>query len=109
MNDANEYQRWTDSTAIYPKDSSLSYVALGLTGEAGEIANKVKKIIRDDAGILTPERKRELISELGDVMWYVARMATELGVSLHAVLAVNQAKLNSRLQEGTIQGSGDNR
>jgi NTP pyrophosphatase (non-canonical NTP hydrolase) len=107
--DINEYQQWTESTAIYPKDSSLPYVALGLTGEAGEIANKVKKIIRDDAGQLTFERKHDLVNELGDVMWYVARMATELGVSMSAVLLINQSKLNSRLQEGTIKGSGDNR
>lgn len=105
----NEYQENSKVTAIYPPDQGLAYVALGLTAEAGEVANKVKKIIRDDNGQLTPERAESIAKELGDVMWYIAQVATELGVELDSVAQENLTKLQSRMDRGQLKGSGDNR
>jgi len=85
------------------------YPALGLAGEAGEVCNKTKKILRDDGGRMTEEKRTQLIDELGDVLWYVANLATDLGVTLDEVARINLAKLNSRKERGTITGSGDNR
>lgn len=106
---ANEYQKWSEKTAIYPKDEGIVYTSLGLTGEAGEIANVVKKMIRDDGGWLLQERKDKLVYELGDVLWYCARLATELNISLEDVMQLNHDKLEDRLARGVIKGSGDNR
>ncbi len=105
----NAYQYEAGQTAVYPAEIGLAYVVLGLTGEAGEIANKVKKVYRDDGGELTDEKRRELVAELGDVLWYAAQVANELGVPLSAVAAQNIEKLSRRQQRGTIQGSGDER
>ena len=85
------------------------YPALGLAGEAGEIANKVKKIMRDDNCILTDEKKEDLIGELGDVLWYLAALATELGIDLGEVAEKNIEKLFSRKERGKLGGSGDAR
>jgi len=106
---ANSYQQWTLSTAIYPgagtgNDSELSYLALGLNGEAGEVADKIKKHLRDgklDIG--------GIIYELGDVCWYIARLADSLGYSLEDILAINNAKLESRKTRDVLTGNGDNR
>ena len=106
---ANEYQEWSAKTAIYPKDEGLVYVALGLTGEAGEVANVVKKMIRDDNGFLLQEKHDKLTAELGDVMWYLARMCAELGTTLEDVMQQNHDKLEDRLARNVIKGSGDNR
>lgn len=106
---ANEYQEWSEKTAIYPKDEGLVYVALGLSGEAGEVANVVKKMIRDDNGWLMQEKHNKLIAELGDVMWYLARMAAELGTTLEDIMQQNHDKLEDRLARNVIKGSGDNR
>lgn len=106
---ANEYQDWSAKTAIYPKDEGLVYVALGLTGEAGEVANVVKKMIRDDNGFLLQEKHDKLKAELGDVMWYMARMAAELGTTLEDIMQENHDKLEDRLARNVIKGSGDNR
>lgn len=105
----NEYQEWTDKTAIYPKNAGLAYTILGLASETGEVAGKFKKIIRDENGVLTEERKNQLIDELGDVFWYSVRLATELGISVEEVLQRNHDKLEDRLDRNVIQGSGDNR
>lgn len=107
--DPNMYQAFTKSTAIYPKDEALWYTTLGLVGEAGEIANKVKKVIRDKGGIPTDSDKLEIAKEIGDVMWYVARLADELGVPLLDLILDNVKKLSSRKERGVIGGSGDNR
>jgi NTP pyrophosphatase (non-canonical NTP hydrolase) len=112
--DSGVYQQKTDETAIYPHAGTghplaLAYAALGLAGEAGEVANKVKKILRDDAGELTADRRQELAGELGDVAWYLARMATELGADLGSLLQANVDKLSSRKERGTLSGSGDSR
>jgi NTP pyrophosphatase (non-canonical NTP hydrolase) len=106
---ANEYQAWSEKTAIYPKDASMAYVILGLTNEAGEVAGKYKKCIRDDGGILTAERRVQLIDEAGDVCWYLARLAEELGTTLEDIMQRNHDKLEDRLARNVIKGSGDNR
>lgn len=108
------YQTLSRQTAIYPGAGQctalgLSYVSLGLAGEAGEVANKIKKVIRDEEGVLTDEKAEVIAAELGDVVWYLARLADELGVSLSSVLAGNVNKLFSRKKRGVIGGSGDNR
>jgi len=100
----NEYQEKASKTAIYPEQFKLVYPALGLAGEAGEVAEKVKKLIRD--GTLQVE---DLKKELGDVLWYVSAPASDLNIDLDDVAATNVAKLQSRSARGVIGGSGDNR
>lgn len=112
--DFARYQQQAAETAIYPgageqRIEGIAYVTLGLTGEAGEIANKVKKIIRDQAGVIEPSKMIAVAEELGDVLWYVARLATELGADLGEIAALNAAKLESRALRGKLQGSGDQR
>lgn len=97
MSDFNAYQQTTRSTAIYPEAGTgsvlaLAYVGLGL-GEVGEIQGKLKKVLRDDAGQLSQEKREALVGELGDVLWYCARLADELGVSLSQVADLNLGKL----------------
>jgi NTP pyrophosphatase (non-canonical NTP hydrolase) len=103
----NTYQQEAAKTAIY--SNKLIYPTLGLAGEAGEIANKVKKILRDNSGELAEDVRQNLINELGDVLWYVAALATDLGVELSEVADKNVEKLHSRKNRGVIGGSGDNR
>lgn len=114
MIDFEKYQLATADTAVYPgalegNAEALSYVSLGLVGEAGEIANKVKKILRDKGGIVTDEDTIELSKELGDVLWYLARLADEIGYPLEVIAQSNVNKLRSRKERGVISGSGDNR
>lgn len=103
----NTYQQQASETAIY--NNKLIYPTLGLAGEAGEIANKVKKILRDNSGELQEDIRQNLIDELGDVLWYVAALATDLKAELSEVANRNIEKLNSRKNRGVIGGSGDNR
>ena len=109
----NNYQTNASRTAFYPraeyKNQGLYYTTLGLVGEAGEIANKVKKIMRDNDGKLSKEAKADIYAELGDVLWYCANIADELGVNLGDVAKSNLNKLADRLNRGKIKGSGDNR
>lgn len=105
----NNYQAQSQKTAIYPKDRGLEYVTLGLVGEAGEIANKVKKIIRDNNSVCADDHRKDLAKELGDVLWYCAALASELGVELNTVAQANVDKLTKRKENGVLQGSGDNR
>lgn len=108
----NNYQTNASRTAFYPRvfpNQGLYYTALGLAGEAGEVANKIKKIMRDNGGKLEKEAKADLYSELGDVLWYCATMADELGVNLEDVAKSNLIKLADRLKRDKIKGSGDNR
>ena len=106
----SEYQRLSRETAVYPQlGDNLVYPALGLCGEAGETAEKVKKAIRDDGGVLNDERRAALAAELGDVLWYVAQLATEAGLDLDEIADDNLAKLLSRRDRGVLQGSGDAR
>ena len=87
---------------------ALSYDGLGL-GEAGEVQGKIKKIIRDNGGIITPEATEEIKKELGDVLWYVASMCDNLGLRMEDVAGANIEKLHGRHERGTLEGSGDNR
>ena len=105
----SEYQRLSRRTALYPRGASLAYPVLGLTGEAGEVAEHAKKAIRDDGGELTPERRAAMVKELGDVLWYVAQLATELDLDLDVIAQSNLQKLLSRQQRGVLSGSGDER
>jgi NTP pyrophosphatase (non-canonical NTP hydrolase) len=106
----NDYQTQAKTTAKYPDvENNLYYPALGLGGEVGEIQNKIKKIMRDNEGILKEEVRQDLISELGDVLWYCAALASELKVDLDEVARRNVDKLASRKERGTLHGSGDNR
>ena len=106
----NDYQLESRSTARYPDaGNNLIYPTLGLTGEAGEVADKVKKLIRDHNGVVDQRFTDDVALELGDVLWYVAQLATELGLSLDAVASANLRKLKSRSQRGTLQGEGDHR
>jgi NTP pyrophosphatase (non-canonical NTP hydrolase) len=105
----SDYQRRSRRTAQYPREAWLSYPALGLAGEAGEVAEHVKKVIRDDGASVTPERKAALARELGDVLWYVSQLATELELELDAIAAENLDKLLSRQRRGVLSGSGDHR
>lgn len=104
-----EYQRSAVATAIYGTGVAVSYPALGLCGEAGEVANKVKKIFRDDQGVVTEEKRTSLKSEIGDCLWYLAALCRDLGLSLAEAATDNIAKLARRKEQGTLQGSGDNR
>ena len=99
----SQYQAKAKETAIYPEDKALEYLALGLTGEAGEVANKVKKVIRDGS---SPDN---IIHELGDVLWYLAMLSTELGYSLDTIADKNLWKLANRKTRNVLGGSGDNR
>jgi NTP pyrophosphatase (non-canonical NTP hydrolase) len=104
-----DYQEAAKTTAAYPPEIGLAYVTLGLAGEAGEIANKVKKVYRDKDGKLDGATASALVGELGDVLWYCAALATELGVPLEDVASYNITKLAVRAEHGTIHGDGDNR
>ena len=104
-----EYQQLSRSTAHYPRNEALTYPALGLAGEAGEFADHAKKVIRDDGGQVTPQRREAMAKELGDVLWYVAQLASELGLELEDVARGNLEKLQSRQQRGVLAGSGDDR
>jgi NTP pyrophosphatase (non-canonical NTP hydrolase) len=105
----SEYQRRSRQTAQYPREAWLAYPALGLAGEAGEIAEHAKKAIRDDGGTVSEERRAKMSKELGDVLWYVAQLATELGLDLDRIAAENLEKLLSRQERGVLSGSGDER
>jgi NTP pyrophosphatase (non-canonical NTP hydrolase) len=105
----SEYQRQSRRTAEYPREAWLAYPALGLAGEAGEVAEHAKKAIRDDGGTVSEERRTAMSKELGDVLWYVAQLATELELSLEEIAAQNLEKLLSRKQRGVLSGSGDDR
>lgn len=108
--DFDQYQRASRRTAVYPDvGNNFIYPALGLCGEAGEIAEKVKKALRDDEGKINSGRKKLLAKELGDVLWYLSQLASELDLSLADIAGQNINKLSSRLKRGKIKGSGDNR
>ena len=107
--DMNEYQKNAVTTAVYPAQHKILYPALGLAGEAGEVANKVKKIMRDGTGKLPADWREQLASEIGDVLWYCAALSEDLGYTLGRIAKENEVKLASRKKKGTIHGSGDKR
>lgn len=104
-----EYQKLAAETAIYGDHNAINYPVLGLTSEAGEIAGKWKKVLRDDKGVLSDEKKKELSKEVGDVLWYCAALCRDLGVSLADVAQQNIDKLMDRKKRSVLGGSGDNR
>jgi len=103
-----DYQNQANDTAIYPNGSRLVYPALGLTGEAGEVADKIKKLIRDKRTLDAQERN-EIAKEVGDVLWYVAAMARDLGIDMDTMARMNLEKLRDRAKRGVVGGSGDAR
>ena len=108
--DFNTYQNNARLTAQYPNlGANYIYPTLGLVGEAGEVAEKVKKVIRDKKGIFDDESKKGIKKELGDVLWYVSNLCNEFNFSLDEVALENLEKLKRRVAEGKISGSGDNR
>jgi NTP pyrophosphatase (non-canonical NTP hydrolase) len=108
--DFHTYQQRSRATACYPDaGANPIYPTLGLCGEAGEVADKVKKVLRDQGGEFSAEVIAALQLELGDVLWYVAQLATELGLELDQVAQANLDKLASRSARNVISGSGDSR
>lgn len=105
----NEYQNKALETAVYPESHRIIYPALGLCGESGEVADKVKKVIRDNHQDFTAEKRQEIAKEIGDVLWYCATLAHDIGYELDEIAAMNYEKLKSRQQRGKLSGSGDNR
>ncbi len=106
----DEYQKQSRKTAVYPDaGNNFIYPTLGLAGESGEVAEKIKKVLRDKSGIIDEATKQEIAKELGDVLWYLSQIASELGLSLEEVASENLKKLFSRKDRGVIKGSGDNR
>ncbi len=108
----SDYQGRTHETAVYPDDDArvaMLYITCGLIGEAGEFANKVKKIVRDQRGIASVEDVQALRKEMGDVLWYLSEIANFFGIELDEAAELNLAKLKGRAERGTLQGSGDDR
>lgn len=108
----DEYQKGAAETAIYPNRGELlgiAYTALGANGEAGEVGEVVKKTIRDNNGVFDEERKKRLIKEIGDVLWYLAETATQVGISLGDAAAANYDKLKDRQRRDALKGDGDDR
>ena len=106
----SDYQTQSRKTALYPSiGHGVIYPTLGLTNEAGEVAGKVKKIFRDKGGVIGAAEREALKGELGDVLWYLAQVCTELDLSLDEVAEHNIEKLSSRLERGKIGGDGANR
>lgn len=102
-----EYEEQALHFAIY--DQKVIYPALGLNGEAGEVAEKVKKIMRDKNGEISLEDGFEIAKELGDVLWYITAMARDINFSLEQIAKMNIDKLTSRAERNKLNGSGDNR
>lgn len=105
----NDYQVSALDTALYKKGDAMAYLALGLCGESGEVAEKLKKLIRDNNFIFENKDIQAIVDELGDVLWYISCMANELGISLGYVATRNLEKLQRRKKNNTISGSGDDR
>ena len=103
----NDYQNQAKNTAIYPKDKAVVYPALGLAGEAGEVANKVKKVLRDGTEI--KDVSKDIASEIGDYLWYISVLASDIGWDLESIAKLNIEKLIDRANRGKLSGSGDNR
>jgi len=105
----SEYSEAAAETAIYSQAHAILYPALGMAGEAGEVANKVKKIIRDGIDKQPDDWREQIAAEIGDVLWYCAALARDINIPLATIAAQNRDKLQARKQKGTLQGSGDNR
>jgi len=105
-----EYQNKSRETAIYPSlGSNFIYPTLGLVGESGEVAEKIKKILRDKEGVIDEDSRKEIAKELGDVLWYLAQLSSELNLSLDDIAKMNIEKISSRKERNVLSGDGDNR
>lgn len=105
-----EFEQLVNDTSIYPnKGDNLNYTIHGLTGEAGEVSNKYKKVLRDDGGVLTEQTRMALANELGDVLWYVVACVYELGLTTEDLAKLCADKLIGRRERNTLNGSGDDR
>lgn len=104
-----EYQNRALATAIYDAGDKIIYPAFGLNGEAGEVAEKIKKVLRDKRGFFDDNSKLELAKEIGDCLWYCNALANDIGYSLESIMELNIQKLESRKERNVIHGSGDNR
>ena len=109
VSDLDMYQKVALTTAIYPREQAIIYPTLGLTGEAGEVANKVKKIIRDGSNSKDEKLVSEIKAEIGDCLWYIAVLADDFNIKLSDIASANLEKLATRKKNNTIHGSGDNR
>jgi len=109
VSDLDMYQQVAKTTAIYPREQAIIYPTLGLTGEAGEVANKVKKIIRDGSNSKDEKLVSEIKAEIGDCLWYIAVLADDFNIKLSDIASANLEKLANRKKKGTIHGSGDTR
>ncbi len=108
----NEYQQLAARTAMYNRDDReyvLMYLCLGLAGESGEVIEKIKKIIRNDKGAVSEEKRMDLKKEMGDVLWYLSELARTLELSFSDVAAANIQKLADRQERGVIKSEGDSR
>jgi len=104
-----DYQTQAEKTAIYDDADAIIYPAIGLFSEAGEIAGKIHKVLRDSNGHFLPEHREAIADEAGDALWNLALLCTDLGFGLEEVAQRNLDKLNSRMARGVLGGSGDNR
>jgi len=109
VSDLDMYQKVALTTAIYPREQAIIYPTLGLTGEAGEVANKVKKIIRDGSDSKDEKLVSEIKAEIGDCLWYIAVLADDFDIKLSDIASTNIEKLANRKKNNTIHGSGDTR
>ena len=107
ISDLDMYQKVALTTAIYPREQAIIYPTLGLTGEAGEVANKVKKIIRDGSDSKDEKLVSEIKAEIGDCLWYIAVLANDFDIKLSDIASTNLEKLANRKKNNTIHGSGD--
>ena len=107
--DTDRYQFESRTTAIYPEDQGMAYETIGLASEAGEVCNKIKKIIRDDGGEITDEKRSQIMGELGGTFWYMARLCDRFGFRMSDVMRHNLDQLLDRQKRGKLQGSGDDR
>ena len=107
--DFQDYQQKARETAIYPSEHSILYPTLGLCGEAGVVAEKVKKVIRDKGGEFDEFDRMNIRKELGDVLWYMAQICSDLDLRLESIAIANVEKLRLRKEKGTLSGSGDER
>lgn len=105
----NAYQNFASMTRIYPENMKIIYPCLGLSGEVGEVCEKVKKIYRDKKGNFSENDKEQIVREMGDVLWYLAALASDLGYNLNDIAFKNTQKILERKDNGKLHGNGDYR
>ena len=110
--DFDEYEKLASRTGVFEgkvAENPLMYLGLGVTSEAGEVADKIKKIMRNDQGVISTERKEALKFELGDVLWYLSQISRQIGIPFSEVATANIEKLADRAKRNVISSDGDNR